>query len=281
MTFTTINLSPQKFKYEGNHYDPAPLPGDDRSQATLSKARPDSLIIFVHGFRGEALETWTGFDQLAIADDAFKSSDLVFFGYDGYESNVLASSSFLYDLLNRLEEDRAALVGINRPDLVKIRNQGYQRIILVAHSLGAVVCRWAILRAVEEKRDWRNKLKLLLFAPAHTGSDLAALAAMATTGFPWVHLFVEAFKANVPLVKELDPGSRILAELADRVRRSPGEPCLRASRVVIAEREIVVSNLPFPGDPCPDALRNTDHSSVCKPTPDRRQAVKFLEELLP
>jgi hypothetical protein len=67
--------------------------------------------------------------------------------------------------------------------------------------------------------------------------------------------------------------------LADRVGRHD-VACLRANRVVVAEHEIVVSNLPFPGDPCPDALRDTDHVSVCKPSIGQDRAVTFLEELL-
>jgi hypothetical protein len=134
---------------------------------------------------------------------------------------------------------------------------------------------------VEEDRPWRTSLKLLLFAPAHTGSDLASLATVAASGVPGLSIFVEAAKAGVPLVKELDPNSRVLAELADRVRRVPHETCLRSSRVVIAEREVVVSNVPFPGDPCPDAIRDTDHISVCKVSNTEDRAVHFLKELLP
>ena len=173
------------------------------------------------------------------------------------------------------------LTGINKPTLLAARTPGYQRIILVAHSLGAVVVRWAMLRAVEEKRPWRNKVKLLLFAPAHTGSDLASLATAAVSGFPGLSMFVEAAKAKVPLVKELDPSSRLLSELAERVRRVPDEICLRSSRVVIAETEIIVSNLPFPGDPWPDAIRDTDHVSACKVTAGEDRAVRILAELLP
>ena len=108
------------------------------------------------------------------------------------------------------------------------------------------------------------------------------MATSAVQGFSWLTLFVEAAKAKVPLVRELEPTSRILSELAERVARlQQGTTLLRASRVVVAEHEIVVSNLPFPGDPCPDALRATDHVSVCKPKLGHDRAVRFLEELLP
>jgi hypothetical protein len=274
-------LAPLHFVYAPNHYDCAGLPGDDRSKVILSRNKPDALIIFVHGFRGDALETWQDFDQLVITNPRFRNADFIFFGYDAYHSNVLAGASFLYNLLNDLErENRAAIAGATNPEIAGIRCE-YKRIILVAHSLGAVVCRWAIVRAVEERKDWRSRLRLLLFAPAHTGSELAHLATSAAGGFAWVSLFVQAVKANVPLVRELDPSSRILTELAGRVSKAKNEPCLKASRVVIAEREVVVSNLPFPGDPCPDALRDTDHISVCKPTAARMKPIQYLEDLLP
>jgi hypothetical protein len=265
--------------YAPNHFDCDAVPIDRRSKVILTKHAPKSLVVFVHGFRGDALETWQPFDQMTISRKAFADSDILFFGYDAYYSNVLASASFLFDLLDQVTSSPAALVGTERPALVAARAAGYERVILTAHSLGAVVSRWAILRAVEEQRAWCAKLRLLLFAPAHTGSDLATMATSAVSGFSWLSLFVEAAKAKVPLVKELEPTSRILTELAERVR-THDEPCLRANRVVVAEHEIVVSNLPFPGDPCPDALRDTDHVSVCKPSLGQDRAVTFLEELL-
>lgn len=274
---TSLNIA-----YAPDHYDLESLPRDESSKVIFSKHKPSVLIVFVHGFRGDALETWQQFDELAIIDPKFKHADLLFFGYDGYLSNVLAGSSFLFDLLMRTDQDRETLVGVNKPALLKARQDGYSCLILVAHSLGAVVSRWALLRAVEENCAWRSKVKLLLFAPAHTGSDIAAAATAAASGYSWALPFVEAAKAKVPLVKELDPGSKLLATLAERVSKvHHNEACLRASRVVIAEHEIVVSNLPFPGDPCPDALRGTDHSTVCKPTTYRREPIRFLQELLP
>ncbi|HVW10189.1 MAG TPA: hypothetical protein VHC90_16495 [Bryobacteraceae bacterium] len=274
-------LASLQFVYAPDHHDCASLPGDERSKVILSRHKPDTLVIFVHGFRGDALETWQQFDQLVITNPRFKNVDFIFFGYESYLSNVLAGASFLYNLLNAVEEqNRAAIASVSKPEVAGVRCE-YKRIILVAHSLGAVVCRWAIVRAVEEGKPWRSRLRLLLFAPAHTGSELAHLATTAAGGFAWVSLFVQAVKANVPLVRELDPSSRILTELAERVQKAKNEPCLKASRVIIAEREVVVSNLPFPGDPCPDALPDTDHISVCKPTAARMKPVQYLEDLLP
>lgn len=276
-----MSLTELGIQYASLHLDPSPLPGDERSCVFLSKRPPTALVVFVHGFRGDALETWQPFDRIATGSEAFREVDLVFFGYDAHYSNVMASSSFLYDFLKDAVAGPEAIVSALLPKLRADRSKGYKRIVLVAHSLGAVVCRWALLRAVEEKKEWRENVKMLLFAPAHSGSDLGAVASAAFSNVPWVPLFVEAVKAKVPLVKELDPESRILTELAERVRRaSPNELCLRAHRVIVAEREIVVSNLPFPGDPCPDALRDTDHVSVCKPSSRVHKAVGFLQEML-
>lgn len=175
-----------------------------------------------------------------------------------------ASASFLYELLKHLGTGVLPALGTlaNAPGVRAHRSQPYERVVLVAHSLGAVVSRWALVRAYEDQQEWRSRTRLLLFAPAHTGSDLATAATSGVDGFPGLTALLEGVRASVPLVKELDPGSRVLADLAERVRKMAQEPCLRASRVVVAEREVVVSNLPFPGDPCPDALRHTDHSTV-------------------
>ena len=71
-----------------DHHDTDALPGDQRSKVILSKHPPTALVVFVHGFRGDALETWRHFDQLAILHPAFQKADLLFFGYDAYLSNV-------------------------------------------------------------------------------------------------------------------------------------------------------------------------------------------------
>ena len=256
------------------HHSIAAL-GDGRTKILASYETPNACILFVHGFNGDALETWEGFDTVALRDSRLKHADLVFFGYDGVRSNVLASASFLYDLIDDLLTKGTSVADL-RNEVVK-----YQRCVVVAHSLGAVVSRWAILRGYTEHRPWMERVRYLLFAPAHCGEIIVGnlMEVLATTKI--TKALVGVAHSTVPLLKELGPESRVLRTLEHRTRAAISAGCetLRANRVVVAEYEDVVSNVPFAEDPFPTAVRDAHHTSVCKPTMFRN-VVDFVTELL-
>jgi hypothetical protein len=229
----------------------------------------------VHGFNGDALDTWKGFDTIALHRKELKETDLVFFGYDGLRSNALASASFLFDLLDDLMGGGSLL------RRVKAAAPAYEKCVIAAHSLGAVVTRWALLRAHHQKAPWLDKVRYLLFAPAHCGGIVVdslseLLGATAITKF-----IGSAAKAKLPLLNELAPGSVILKALEEQTRAAIAAGCeaVRAKRVVIAEYEEVVSNLPFAGDPFPTAVRDARHTTVCKPE-QFRDVIGYVVELL-
>ena len=253
MSTLGLNASP-------NHYSVTSI-GDGRTQFIGCRLPAKSCVLFVHGFNGDALSTWKGFDSIALQQQAFKETDLVFFGYDGLRSNALASASFLYDLLDDLMSTRSLVPSVKRAA------PAYDRCVIAAHSLGAVVTRWTLLRAFHQKSPWLDKVRYLLFAPAHCGglvvdSVSELLGATAITKF-----LAGAAKAKLPLLNELAPNSTILKALEEQTRAAIEAGCdaLRAKRVVIAEYEEVVSNIPFVGDPFPTAIRNARHTTVCKP----------------
>ena len=76
--------------------------------------------------------------------------------------------------------------------------------------------------------------------------------------------------------------SPILRLLQRRTRAAvtQGATALKAARVVVAEHEIIISNLPFAADPYPVALRDTTHVSVCKLSPGFLRPLKFVEDEL-
>ena len=257
-----------------NHYSVTSL-GDGRTQFIGCRLVADSCVLFVHGFNGDALETWKGFDTIALQRQELKHTDLVFFGYDGLRSNALASASFLFELLDDLMRGGSLL------RRVKAETPAYERCVIASHSLGAVVTRWVLLRAYTQKCSWLEKVRHLLFAPAHSGGIVVdsvseLLGATAITKF-----LGNAAKAKLPLLNELAPGSVILKALEEQTRAAIASGCdaLRAKRVVIAEYEEVVSNLPFAGDPFPTAIRNARHTTVCKPD-EFRGVVDYVLELL-
>jgi pimeloyl-ACP methyl ester carboxylesterase len=270
------------FFYAPDHLDRQRLPADSRTWVIVSKRAVETAVIFVHGFRGDALATWEGFEELAVQSSAFRNTDLYFFGYDGLLSNTLASSSFLYDLLDGLGNNPAQMLGtLAQGPLVEHRKLGYKKIILIAHSLGAVVCRWTLLRSIDQQSPWRDRIQTMYFAPAHCGSDLARLTGEASSGFAWLKGLVAGINASLPLLRELDYQSPIMRDLERRtLALAAANPILKPSKIVIAEREIVVNNWIFGQDPFPRALRGTDHITVCKPTRDLPEPFQMLEEMV-
>jgi hypothetical protein len=84
--------------------------------------------------------------------------------------------------LHRLGTEAA---GITNPVLASVvardKTFEYKRVILAAHSLGAVICRWALLFAHNKKKagaadhGWVDRTAMVLFAPAHMGAVVSDL----------------------------------------------------------------------------------------------------------
>jgi triacylglycerol esterase/lipase EstA (alpha/beta hydrolase family) len=258
------------------HFPVAPL-RDGRTKIIASRSDATRCVLFVHGFAGDALETWKGFETRALTNEDFKGTDLVFFGYDGLRSNALASSGFLFDLMDEMLTSPDMLIGFVRANMAP-----YSRCVLVAHSLGAVVSRWALLRAHESHCKWLEHIRYLLFAPAHRGGIIVDSLSKLLGGNVITKALADVAKLGVPLLNELEANSAMLKSLERQTRAAVKSGCkaLRPSRVVIAEYEDVVSNLPFPGDPYPTAIRDARHTSVCKPA-EFLVSIDFVKELLP
>jgi hypothetical protein len=157
----------------------------------------------------------------------------------------------------------------------------YSRCVVVAHSLGAVVSRWALLRAYSSQRAWLGNIRYLLFAPAHRGGIIVSSLSELLRGNIIAKALSDAAKVGIPLLNELAADSAMLKVLEEQTKAAVSGGCqaLLPNRVVIAEYEDVVSNLPFPGDPYPTAVRDARHTSVCKP--DKFLAsIDFVTELL-
>jgi pimeloyl-ACP methyl ester carboxylesterase len=276
-------MSVLKLAYWQHHFVLADVPGHRRSKVIPARGTPNRAVVFVHGFTGDALETWRHFDHLLPESPRFQNCDIYFFGYDGFKSNTLAAASFLYRLLDDLGHRPASLLSPLIPSVgTGQRAGGYSRIVLAAHSLGALVSRWALLQAWERKCSWGDRVKVILFAPAHSGSELHRLTSQALGGFSWARALLSGAEVGCPLIRELQPGSPVLQSLAERTARAvqAGASFLVPACVVIAEREIVVNNVPFGEDPCPVALPDTTHESVCKPHHLSDPQVALLENLL-
>lgn len=227
-----------------------------------------TIVIFVHGFAGGPTSTWPQFPTLLPAAKAAREADILFYSYDSLRTRAYVSAVKLYKFLTILTANPNALIQQSLPGTVARTGTpfAYSRIIIVAHSLGALVSRLALLEAHKNNDAWAANVRLILFAPAHTGADILRLAGLALTGLP---VAMPAAQLVLPSLQDLDPrSSAILKRLAKEVSAAVKKaPYLRATVVIHAERDPVVSPNPFCTDPTPLFIPGVDHMSVCKPNP--------------
>jgi pimeloyl-ACP methyl ester carboxylesterase len=238
-------------------------------------------VIFIHGYGGNVLETWSEFHKLLPQTPEAAEYDLIFYGYDGLYSTIDSSAALFCRFLNQLFTQPLTVVN---PSLSSVswRSDGfqYERIVLAAHSLGAVICRRTLLFAIRHHHPWINKTSLVLYAPAHMGANVKKLVKEAAVGY--LRPFVAGIFFVSPLINELAEGSKYLRTLLRETEQAikKGQTGLIAKSVAIAERERIVVNQDFAQDPPPVTFAGTTHRLVCKPNANFLDPIDLLRGAL-
>lgn len=270
------------------HLVPRTLKGEekpDKDVQVLFAVQPNrKAVLFIHGFTGDAIKTWSDFHLLLPECANCKGRDLYFYGYDGLRAEMTASAALFRSFLDRLFTNTPQFVNANlseaaqRPDAF-----GYDELLIAAHSLGAVITRRALLDATRLASAWTAKTKLVLYAPAHRGASVTDLALEVASSFTFLKLFGAGARFVSPLVNQLKPDSpdlKRLLEETERARQGGANSHLVARKVVIAEYEKIVRNETFADDPPPETIPDTTHTSLCKPRSDFRRPLDHLEDCL-
>jgi pimeloyl-ACP methyl ester carboxylesterase len=238
-----------------------------QAYAIWSRTPVKRVLVFVHGFRGHAVETWTKFDELLPQEPGCVGLDYIFYGYDAFRSELLAIAGEFRGFLIRLLADPSEVSNPMLPIQSQRPPTPYDEVILVGHSLGAVLIREALLELQKLDVPGLQTISMILFAPAHRGAYLARLLKETLSPIPLLNLLAGGVKYASPLIDQLLPESQELVDLHNMTKRaleSGGSEYLVAKQVFIAKRESVVLNLPFCQDPPPVVL-DSDHISICKP----------------
>jgi pimeloyl-ACP methyl ester carboxylesterase len=271
----------------GSHTKMTPVVGNRAIRVRWSNAPSRRAIIFVHGYNGDTVKTWKQFDDLLPSDPNAAGYDLIFYGYDGLYGTTWHLSQTLCAFLTQFNQFPGGLRTTQPAPAPNLRSQPYDRVIVVAHSLGAILARWALIMANNQGSTWMPNTELVLFAPAHNGARPGELLRFAFGGLSFLRFFGAYALYQSPLIDELDSGSGIFRQFRGDVTRalqSGNCPYLRARRVIQANKERVVHNGPFGNDPplwFPAAFVNADHSSVCKPTSYFLAPFEAVRSLLP
>jgi hypothetical protein len=117
--------------------------------------------VFVHGWTGDALETWQGFPGLIRDSVRAEGTDFFFWGYESVKPTAMFSAALLREFLEALLD--LPVRSVINPSLfgARTRDEGfrYEQLVICAHSMGAVVSRRAILDIVTWRpgaRPWRT-----------------------------------------------------------------------------------------------------------------------------
>src|SRR6266705_1056150 len=147
-------MGPRRIRMSSHFIFDAGLPIGVGSRVWWSHKPGGCVLIFVHGFNGQALATWSSFPSLLTKQSKFSDWDFVFFGYDGLHTEAVTSAVDLGQLLDMISSSPSQLYGASTasPHAARRHPQAYKRIVLVAHSLGAVVARRAMLDGYNRPR---------------------------------------------------------------------------------------------------------------------------------
>ena len=268
------------------------LPG---SLVMLSRAPVvEKAIVFVHGWGGSASGTWEQFPTALRAMPEAAAVDAFFLDYPSTTLSVAVCASELKELLvDLLRAPAAHVVNPSLAEEAPPRPAGwrYRRVLLVAHSMGAVVARRALLDLdrTDLTVDEATAMRLLFFAPAHLGSSLPLLVAsgLGLDWLPGASLVGRALRAHYRSLADLEEGSNALRLLSDdsrsaRARRATAQEAdddLRA-HVRHARNDKVVVQDRFDEDLDGRPIAHRNHRSACKPSESYRVPVEALRGVL-
>jgi len=250
-------------------------------------------IVFVHGFGGDAVDTWLDFPLLLASADPYRSSDLFFYGYNSKRQTAAFSASQLFQFLDALHLAPAARVlNPSRPRGAPERDKDfrYATTVICAHSLGAIVSRLTLLQAgsLVPPKAWPSQVRLVLFAPAHMGASIVSLASIALAGIQLPlgvtgRLAEPALKLRFPALIDLAPGSETLRDLQSDTKQLlsnwTASDCLRAY-VTHAQKDRVVRQAAFVSDHPTVPAPAVGHIGVCKPSLSYRDPMTLLADAL-
>lgn len=262
-----------------NHTVPIEIAHGVNTQGFFTYEQANLLIVFVHGFGGDAMGTWNNFPTLVVFEECCKQADIIFYGYDTFNGQAGDHAAELYHFLGLAQKPLKNKI---LPEAQELPERNYDRILLVAHSLGAVLVRQAQLLAFIAKDPWVDKSELALFAPAHHGAKIIPLAMEALQGLSGL-LGVFA-KFRFPILNDLDADDdgilKAIKEQTQELQSKGQADFSKAKLVVYAKGDKVVRDYHYLLDMPAKVIPGTTHIKVCKPLNDQHHAINYLRTII-
>ncbi|OIP52273.1 MAG: hypothetical protein AUK33_01265 [Flavobacteriaceae bacterium CG2_30_34_30] len=145
-----------------------------------------NAIVFVHGFSGEASNTFDAMQQLVQEDSEMKGWDMFPFGYSENVKPQMGKGIWAsVEDINRVADYLSASI--------KHKYGSYKRIAIVAHSIGGLAVQKALLEM--DAMDFNRISHVLLFGTPSNGIEVEPSKLIDNR---WSELYIEA-----PLIKTL------------------------------------------------------------------------------
>ncbi len=243
----------------------------------IQKSGKSDLVLFVHGFTG-GKDTWQHASDGYFYDHLLENSVL----RSGYDIAVFEYYSTLLNLFPTADSIRQKIVSLFKSiqpkakkniSISEISNllatrirfdlEGYQNIVVIAHSMGGLVTKSYILHELEAGRHCKIKLLLSLAVP-HLGADLATYGKLLS---------------NNRQIEDLAPLSEVCPRLNDAWVKRTDKPTIKYfygtyDTVVTKHSAIGTDNLEQ------DVISTDDtHVTISKPPRNgiiETAAIKFL-----
>ncbi len=261
-----------------------------------------TAVVFVHGFGGDASETWANF-QLAVDDERvlgpeFAQTDLFFLGYQSVWERMGSSVDRLKSFIESLveapddrhfaipiaplfvgdpdEETTSASLGYALPE-----KRAYERMVMVGHSEGGVVIRKVVLNAVTATSvsSLHSTADVVLFAPAIFGYSPSGLLGI-LANMPGFGAVIDAVLHASPAYQDLKDVSTFLLPLQQETEAIQAHHRGCRASILWARKDRIVRDGKgkYSGDPDPQYVDDQGHIGVCKPRDGFSRPVEFLIE---
>ena len=210
-----------------------------------------AAVVFIHGFGGNAAQSWGQFPQLFMTDPRVEEWDCFSFGYQSFRTPLRSIGQDFYRTLTSSPLAR------------------YERIAIVTHSTGGLVAQLALLDYVELTKRVSN---IFFFALPSRGM-LAPTTILAT--LPLIGKLVGVFEPT--LINALQPKSPLLSDITNRWNQRFGKdaPFVYYSIAAARDRIVMIGTLTTLGAEH-RLIVDEDHISMIKPTLARRESLEIV-----
>lgn len=235
----------------------------------ISRENKNSLILFVHGLKG-GLDSWEHsegitFPTLLIEEEDIKNTyDVACFNYfTTFTQTYAKSKGILARILSRTKKKERNIPTDEIAELlyteININLSNYERVIIIAHSMGGLIAKNLILKKAEYE-EVSNIVGFISLAVPHSGATIANIASLVSTNAQLVDL-------------------SLLSDATDSLNRRwiNTTKKLPMTRYVYGTYDSYVdkkSALPMDSERKNSFAVNDDHTSICKP--ENNQATVFV-----